>query len=168
MWILGWWRRCGWGITFPSCRFLFCPWNPSPWICIPHGESSGGGPSFSCPEGSGGACLSSFSRLLQPYARHLEGFCVMEACYRPLCPEPLHPQDPLQDGDHSVCSPFRLTRRLDGLHGPEGCMLAGSLLSGQLQVLEVCGLRGLSISASPRLPKSSPGLWLQFRPFFTI
>ena len=133
------------------------------------GESSGGGPSFSWSEGLGGASSSSFSRLLQPNVRRLEDFRVMETCYRPLCPEPLHRQDPLQDGDHSVSSPVCPSGRLDGLHRPEGGVLVGSNPSGQPQVLEVRGLRQvLSVLASPRLPKSSPGLWLQFHPFFTV
>ena len=65
----------------------------------------------------------------------------METFYRPLCPEPLHRQDPLQDGNHSVSSPVSPSRRLDGLHRPEGGVIAGSNPSGQLQVLEVRGLR---------------------------
>ena len=133
------------------------------------GESSGGGPFFSCSEGCDGACSSSFSRLLQPNVHRLEDFRVVETSHRPLCPEPLRQQDPLQDGDHSISSPVHPSGRLDDLHRPEEGVLAGSYPSGQLQVLEVRGLRqALPVSGSPWLPKSSPGLWLRFHPFFTV
>ena len=83
---------------------------------------------------------SSFSGILQPYVCRLEDFRVVETSYRPLCPEPLHLQDTVQDGNHSVGSSFRASGRLDGLPQPERHILAGCT-SGHPQVLEVCGPR---------------------------
>ena len=57
-----------------------------------------------------------------------------------LCPEPLHWQDTIQDGNHSIGSSFGASGRLDGLPRPERSILSGSCTSGQLQTLEVRSL----------------------------
>ena len=116
---------------------------------VHQGESSGGGDPFSCTEGCGGASSSAFSGILQPVICGVEDLRVVEARDRPLSFEPLHQQDPIQNGDACVGSCFSSTGRLDGLPQSGRGLLAGSGLSGQPQVLEVCGLKqSLSVSGS--------------------
>ena len=85
---------------------------------------------------------------------------VVETRYIPLGLEPLHCQDFLHDGDHSVGSSVSSSGRLDGLHRSEGGVLAGSHTFRQSQVPAVCGLRqALSVSGSLLRPlHGSPGL----------
>ena len=91
-------------------------------------------------EGSGGACSSSLSRVLQPVVYGDEGLRILEAGHRPFATESEGAQDFLQDGDSSVCSSLGSAGRLDGFSRLEGYLLAGSDSSRQPQVSQVCCL----------------------------
>ena len=123
---------------------------------VHRGDSLGGRDSLSRRDGGCGACSSIFSGLLQPTVRRLENFLVLETRSRPL-----HRQDSLHDGNVSVGSSASLSEQLDGLHRPEGGILAGSHTSRRSQVPEVCGLwQALPVLGSLLRPlHGSPGLY---------
>ena len=90
-----------------------------------------------------------FSRLLQPAFCGDESFGVVETSNQFVHPQSESPQDSLQDGDPSVSAPVRAERRLDGVSGLEGRLLAGPNPSGQLQVPQICGFESsLSVQGS--------------------
>ena len=76
----------------------------------------------------------------------------MASGHRPLHPQSLRGCVALSDGDHSVCSPFRPSGRLDGLHRSSGGVPAGSGSSG------ISSLPSLCLQWS-RLPVQSAVLW---------
>ena len=113
--------------------------HPLPFIqpLVHQGQSSGCGSALSRQEGSNGSYSSSISRVLQPIVHGDEGLRVLEAGHRPFSAESEGAQDILQDGDSSVCASLSSVRRLDGVSGLEGCLLAGPDSSGQPQVSQI-------------------------------
>ena len=83
------------------------------------GESTAGGSSVASREGSYRTC-SSVSELLQPSLCCVEDLRVVEACHRPLAPEPSRHPNMVQDGDQPVGPPCHSEGRLDGLHRSAG------------------------------------------------
>ena len=116
--------------------------------------------------------LSSFSRLLQLCVHGVGNLRVVKTCYRPLCSEPLHPQDSIQDGDSSGSS-FGASGRLDGLSldlkdaylqvliHPESCKYLRFMAFGKPYLFRAFCF-GLSSA-----PWFSPRLWLWSQPFPT-
>ena len=99
-----------------------------------------GHPGFDC-QGCGGACSTSLSQLLQPSVRGLENLGVVASGHRLLDPPSLHGCVTFSDGDHSVCTAFRPSGRLDGLHRSPGGLSAGSCPSGISSLPPLCGKR---------------------------
>ena len=64
----------------------------------------------------------------------------MEASHRPFHSEPSFPQTSVQDGNSPACATVSAERRLDGISGSKGRILAGSHPSVQPQVSQVCSL----------------------------
>ena len=88
-----------------------------------------------------GACSASFLRILQPSSRRVEGLGVLETSHRSLDPQSFCGCVTLSDGDYPVGSPVCSSGRLDGLHQPQGSVLAGPCPSGLSSLPSVCGTR---------------------------
>ena len=116
---------------------------PLPFIrlLVHQGQSPGCGSALSGREGSCGTCSSSVSRLLQPIVCGDEGLRVFETGDRSFRAESEGFQDIFHNGDSPVSSSLSPERRLDGVSGLEGCVLASSDSSGQSQVPQVHGVR---------------------------
>ena len=89
----------------------------------------GGGYSGPRGQGCGGACSTSFPRLLQPSFRSVEDLGVLETCHRSLDPQSLR---------GCVCPSHCSSGRLDGLHRPCGSLPAGPCPSGLSTLPSVC------------------------------
>ena len=87
----------------------------------------------------GGACSTSFPRLLQPSLRRVEDLGVLETCHRSLDPQSFCGCVTFSDGDHPVGSSVCSSGQLDGLHQPQGIVLAGTCPSGLSPLPSVCG-----------------------------
>ena len=120
----------------PSALLLHCPRNPSLFRLIPRFPSGAKLwlRKFSGGEGRSRAGSPSFPRVLQPPLRRDESLRVVETRHRSVCPDPLRPQVSDQDGDTPVCAPLGEARGLDGVLGPQGCVLASAGPPGQQQV----------------------------------
>ena len=115
------------------------------------GCARGGHPKFNY-QGCGGACSTSIFGLLQPSVCGMEDLGVVASGHRPLHPQSLRGWVVLSDGDHPVCSPFRPSGRLEGLHRSSGGVPAGSGSSG------ISSFPSLCLQWS-RLPIQSSVLW---------
>ena len=116
---------------------------------LDQGQSSGGRGSGFTGQGCNRDGSASLSGVLQPVICSNKSFGSVEAGHRPFHSELEDPTDILQDGDTSICSSFGSSRRLDGVSGLEGCVLAGSDASGISQVPQVHGGReGVPIQGS--------------------
>ena len=86
-----------------------------------------------------GACSTSFPRLLQPSLRRVEDLGVLETCHRSLDPQSFCGCVTFSDGDHPVGSSVCSSGQLDGLHQPQGIVLAGTCPSGLSPLPSFCG-----------------------------
>ena len=128
----------------------------------------GGHPGFDC-QGCGGACSASLPRLLQPSVCGVENVGVVASGHRSLDPQSLRGCVTFPDGDHSVCTAFSPSGRLDGLH--QSPAPTGSRPPGISPLPLICGKRpSLSVHSAVFWPLHSPagyhpGLGSCFRHF---
>ena len=121
------------------------------------GPSLGEGSSVLVAERSCRTRSFAFSGLLQPSFCGDESFGVVETSPRFVNPQSESLQGSLQDGNPPVCASVHAEQRLDGIYRLEGCLLASSNPSGQLQVPQICGLEsGLSVQGSLFRPLQGP------------
>ena len=114
------------------------------------GCACGGHPGFDC-QGCGGV------RLLQPSVCGLENLGVVASGHRSLDPQSLRGHVTFPDGDHSVCTAFGLSGRLDGLHRSQGGLPTGSHPFGISPLPPLCGARPiLSVHSAVLWPLHSP------------
>ena len=106
---------------------------------VHQGGCSGGGHSCSHSQGCGRTGSFAFSWLLQLSLCGVEDLGVLVPSHRLLASQSFSGFLALQDGDHPVCSSLGLSGGLDGVHRPEGSLLADSSSSGVSQVSMVCG-----------------------------
>ena len=91
-----------------------------------------------CGQVRSGASSPAFSRFLQPAVRSLEDLRVLETRHRSLDPQLVRRRSSLPHGDHPVCTAVSSSGRLDGLHRPQGSLLAGPCPSGLSSLPLVC------------------------------
>ena len=124
---------------------------------IHQGGCSGGGYSGPHFQGSGRTGSFAFSGLLQPSLYGVEDLGVLASAHRPLSSQSFSGFLSLQDGDHPVCSSLGSSGGLDGVHRPEGSLLADSSSSRVSQVSSVCGVwPSVSIPGSLFRPRLGP------------
>ena len=125
-------------VTFrlPSSSFTI---TGPPSELLPHFRQGVGSYCGSSESSEQGCDRTSILRawLLQPFVGDSEGHGWLEACYRPLSPQPLCPTVSLSYGDFSVDPPILAPRGLDGFHRPQGRIPSSPCLSGLLQVYPV-------------------------------
>ena len=132
------------GVSYSLCQGSSTVSGTHPHAFLrPHvhqGGCSGGGHSGPHFQGSGQTGSFAFSGLLQPSLCGVEDLGVLASSHRPLLSQSLSGFLFLQDGDHPVCSFLGSSGVLDGVHPPEGSLLADSTSSGVSQVSAVCGV----------------------------
>ena len=132
------------GVSYSLCQGSSTVSGTHPHAFLrPHvhqGGCSGGGHSGLHFLGSGRTGSFDFSGLLQPSLCGVEDLGVLASSHRPLSSQSLSGFFSLQDGDHPVCSSLGSPGGLDGVHRPEGSLLADSSSSGVSQVSTVCGV----------------------------
>ena len=115
-----------------------------------------GHPGFHC-QGCGGACSASLPWLLQPSVCGLKNLGVVASGHRSLDPQSLCRCVAFPDGDHSVCTAFSPSGRLDGLHRSQGGLPTGSNPSGISPLPPLCGTRpSLSVHSAVLWPLHGP------------
>ena len=110
-------------------------YHPSSTKGVALGEATRG----PCGQECGGACSSTFPRLLQPAFRCVEDHRILETRHRSLDPQLLRGCIALPHGDHTVGPSLCSSGRLDGLHRPQGSLPAGPCPSGLSALPSVCG-----------------------------
>ena len=146
-------------ITSPSLR------GPAPFselfAVLHQGEGFPWGGSVLDFQGSSRAG-SPLSGLLEPSVCSVEDSVLMEACDRPVAPQPLRPAYVVQDRDQLVCPLCGAEKQLDVLHRPQGCLLTGSGPSRQLSLPPVCcRWTGVSVQSPLLWPLHGPAGFYQ-------